>query len=55
MRILVVDDEIDIREFVQYNLVKDGHEVVCAVNGRDALAKAGEFRPKWTGERRVAH
>lgn len=45
MRILVVDDEIDIREFVQYNLVKDGHEVVCAVNGRDALAKAGEFRP----------
>ena len=45
MRILVVDDEIDIREFVQYNLVKEGYEVVCAVNGRDALVKAEEFRP----------
>ena len=45
MRILVVDDEIDIREFVQYNLVKDGHEVLCAINGRDALSKAIEFRP----------
>lgn len=45
MRILVVDDEIDIREFVQYNLVKEGYEVECAVNGRDALNKAAEFRP----------
>uniref|UniRef100_UPI004055D516 response regulator transcription factor n=1 Tax=Alistipes sp. TaxID=1872444 RepID=UPI004055D516 len=45
MRILVVDDEIDIREFVQYNLVKEGYKVVCAVNGRDALIKAEEFRP----------
>jgi len=45
MRILVVDDELDIREFVQYNLVKEGYEVACAVNGRDALAKAAEFRP----------
>ena len=45
MRILVVDDEIDIREFVQYNLVKEGYEVECAVNGRDALTKAAEFRP----------
>ena len=45
MRVLVVDDELDIREFVQYNLVKEGYEVVCAVNGRDAVAKALEFRP----------
>ena len=45
MRILVVDDELDIREFVQYNLVKEGYEVECAVNGRDALVKAAEFRP----------
>lgn len=45
MRILVVDDELDIREFVQYNLVKEGYEVACAVNGRDALVKAAEFRP----------
>ena len=45
MRILVVDDELDIREFVQYNLVKEGYEVECAVNGRDALVKAAEFHP----------
>ena len=45
MRILIVDDELDIREFVQYNLVKEGYEVACAVNGRDALSKATEFRP----------
>ena len=45
MRILVVDDEPDIREFVQYNLVKAGYEVACATNGRDALAMAADFRP----------
>lgn len=45
MRILVVDDELDIREFVQYNLLKEGYEVVCATNGKEALVKASEFRP----------
>ncbi len=45
MRILVVDDEIDIREFVQYNLVKEGYDVVCAANGREALQQAEKFRP----------
>lgn len=45
MRILVVDDEPDIREFVQYNLSKEGYDVVCAINGCDALEKAVEFRP----------
>lgn len=45
MRILVVDDELDIREFVQYNLVKEGYEVTCATNGREAVSVASEFRP----------
>mgnify|MGYP003296640960 CR=1 FL=1 len=45
MRILVVDDELDIREFVQYNLVKEGSEVTCATNGREALEQAVAFRP----------
>ena len=45
MRVLVVDDELDIREFVQYNLVKEGYEVACAVNGREAVELAAEFRP----------
>jgi two-component system alkaline phosphatase synthesis response regulator PhoP len=45
MRILVVDDELDIREFVQYNLVKEGYEVACAENGREAIEMALSFRP----------
>ena len=45
MRILVVDDELDIREFVQYNLVKEGYEVACATNGREAVERAIDFRP----------
>jgi two-component system alkaline phosphatase synthesis response regulator PhoP len=45
MRILIVDDEADIREFVQYNLVKEGYEVACAVNGKEALVKAEKFQP----------
>ena len=45
MRILVVDDELDIREFVQYNLIKEGYEVACATNGREAVEMAVAFRP----------
>lgn len=45
MRILVVDDELDIREFVQYNLAKEGYDVACASNGSEALTVAAEFRP----------
>ena len=45
MRILVVDDELDIREFVTYNLLKEGYEVACATNGREALEVADNFRP----------
>ena len=45
MRVLVVDDELDIREFVQYNLVKEGYEVACATNGREAVDMAVSFRP----------
>ena len=45
MRILVVDDELDVREFVQYNLIKEGYEVACATNGREAIERAVEFRP----------
>jgi two-component system alkaline phosphatase synthesis response regulator PhoP len=36
-RILLVDDESDILEFLQYNLKKEGFEVSSASNGIDAL------------------
>jgi len=39
-RILVVDDEADIRELVEYNLAKEGYKVACAANGEEALKKA---------------
>ena len=45
MRVLIVDDEVDIREFVQYNLAKEGHEVACAENGEEAVEVALRFRP----------
>ncbi len=36
-RVLVVDDEADIRELVRLNLELAGHEVILAVNGVEAL------------------
>ena len=44
-RILLVDDEIDILEFVRYNLVREGYEVRTAQNGAEALKIAAGFRP----------
>ena len=44
-RILLVDDEVDILEFVRYNLVREGYEVFTAENGSEALKVAAECRP----------
>lgn len=44
-RILIVDDEPDIIEFVSYNLAKEGYEVYTAANGAEALTMALEHRP----------
>ncbi len=44
-RILVVDDEMDILDFIQYNLKKEGYEIEVAENGKVAVQKAKEFRP----------
>src|SRR5688500_20313350 len=38
--VLVVDDEADIRELVRLNLELDGHEVIGAANGVEALEYA---------------
>ncbi|MCX8007853.1 MAG: response regulator transcription factor [Coriobacteriia bacterium] len=43
-RILVVDDEDSILQFVSYNLKKEGYEVECARNGDEALALFGSRR-----------
>lgn len=44
-RILLVDDEADILEFLSYNLNREGYEVYTATNGREAVAKALEVEP----------
>ncbi len=44
-RILLIDDEIDILEFVGYNLERDGYEVFTAQNGALGIKRALEVRP----------
>ncbi len=44
-RILIVDDEPDILEFVGYSLKKEGYEVETAANGRDGVEKTLAWHP----------
>ena len=36
-RILVVDDEEDLLEFVKYNLTKEGYRVASVASGEEAI------------------
>jgi two-component system, OmpR family, alkaline phosphatase synthesis response regulator PhoP len=36
-RILIVDDEEDILELVQYNVEREGYQTLCAVTGEEAM------------------
>ena len=44
-RILIVDDEDDIREFISYNLRREGYDVYMASNGAEALNIVRSLRP----------
>lgn len=44
-KILIVDDEKDILELLQYNLQKEDYEVKTSKNGEDAVKLAKSFRP----------
>lgn len=44
-KILLVDDEPDITEFIGYNLKKEGYQVNTAENGLEAIKKAKTFKP----------
>ena len=44
-RILIVDDEADILEFIRYNLKKEGYEVYTASDGLEALKVVAEVSP----------
>lgn len=44
-RILVVDDEEDILDLVEYNLVKNGYDVTCVASGEEAIETARKNSP----------
>jgi two-component system alkaline phosphatase synthesis response regulator PhoP len=44
-KILLVDDEADILEFLSYNLKKEGFQVSTANDGLEAIEKAKKFHP----------
>ena len=44
-KILIADDEADIREILQFNLEAEGYEVEAAKNGDEAFEKAKKFNP----------
>ena len=45
IKILLVDDEPDILEFLGYNLTKEGYAIYKASNGKDAIKTAVDIRP----------
>jgi two-component system phosphate regulon response regulator PhoB len=45
-RILIVEDERDLYELLDYNLRQDGHDVLVASNGREGLRVARESKPE---------
>jgi two-component system alkaline phosphatase synthesis response regulator PhoP len=46
LKILLVDDEPDIIEFLSYNLKKEGYQVHTALNGKDAIVLAKKEFPQ---------
>jgi two-component system alkaline phosphatase synthesis response regulator PhoP len=44
-KVLIADDEPDIREFLQYNLSAEGYEVFTAKDGDETLEKAKRILP----------
>lgn len=46
LKVLVVDDESDILELLEYNLKKEGYEVKTANDGRKAVEMAKNFQPQ---------
>lgn len=46
VKILIVDDEPDILEFLEYNLIKEGFEVYTAANGEEGIRIAEREKPQ---------
>ncbi len=44
-KILIVDDEPDIVDFIKYNLQKEGYDILTASNGEEAIQEAEDGKP----------
>ena len=44
-KILVIDDEEDILDLVEYNLKQNGYKVSCIATGEEVLGAVGSFNP----------
>ncbi len=44
-KILIVDDEEDILELIEFNLLKEGYQVFTARNGQDGITEAKKIKP----------
>lgn len=45
IKILLVDDEVDILEIIGYNLTQEGYQIFTADNGKKAIEKAKKHHP----------
>ena len=45
VKILIVDDEVDIIDFLSYNLKKQGFDIITANSGEECLGKVNESLP----------
>src|ERR1700759_1802669 len=45
LKILLVDDEIDVLDFISYCLKREGYKILTAKNGNEALQLAEKDRP----------
>ncbi|PSR05829.1 MAG: DNA-binding response regulator [Bacteroidetes bacterium SW_10_40_5] len=45
VKILIVDDEPDILEILEYNLLKEGYQIFKATNGQEAIDQAKKITP----------
>ena len=45
LKILLADDDLDILEMMEYNLTKEGYEIICASNGEEAIELIKKHKP----------
>jgi two-component system, sensor histidine kinase and response regulator len=45
-RILIIEDEMDLLDLIDFNLTRRGFVTQCAIDGRDGLEKIGTFDPE---------